>query len=411
LRRFLQALFLLWLTTLAVVLIGKYALHLPPRKWYPFFPWEDRFTDFTLNIKGFSQFGKSEFFDPAIMPFAYPAPLIIVFEGFFIVGSYSLPTYLAFCFLSFSIAATLFGCAIRRRGLGLPQTLLLTGSAVLLSYPFWFTIDRANIEVVDWLLVAAAIAAYWNKRWYLSATFIGLAVSCKIFPVVFLGLLLSARKYRATAWGLLVSVAAVLTSTWLVGPTFEIAWQGIARTMAFLKLHYMLEVDVLGAEFQHSLFGLIKLWNIPSLKDEHAVYLKLLNRYIIVCAIGGPTLFFWKIWRLPRANQILALTVASVLLPPWSADYTLIHLYIPWAVLALISVKIPEGKRVPGLVFSFVCLAYLMAPETYLQPWGIPMAGPSKAVVLLLLLIASVSYPFPEPNSEAVHEPIPAQDS
>jgi len=89
--------------------------------------------------------------------------------------------------------------------------------------------------------------------------------------------------------------------------------------------------------------------------------------------------------------------VASILLPPLSGDYTLLHLYIPWAVLALISISLKDGQIQRGLVFSFVCMAILMAPESWLFVYGIRVAGQLKAVVLLILFIVSITCPFEEP--------------
>ena len=52
------------------------------------------------------------------------------------------------------------------------------------------------------------------------------------------------------------------------------------------------------------------------------------------------------------------------------------------------------------MAFSFVCFALLMAPESYLAFHGIKFAGQVKAVVLLILFIVSISYPFPEQVAE-----------
>jgi hypothetical protein len=254
------------------------------------------------------------------------------------------------------------------------------------------------MEVVNWCLVAVGVWAYWNKKWYLAATFLGLAISFKIFPFVFLGLLLSARQFRAILWALLVSVVSTLVSIWCMGHDFLNSALGVAKGLQSYKLHYMLELRMAELGFDHSLLGIIKILNIQDSNRQHEVYLLLLNRYMMVAALLGIVVYFWKIWKLPRPNQILALTVASILAPPVSADYRLTHLYIPWAVLVLITVSMPSGKRVPGLTFCFMCLAFLMAPEGNLFLFhGVKLAGPVKAVVLLMLFIASISYPFEEP--------------
>ena len=400
LQRFLQVFLALWLMALFACWVGRDLLHWPPSNWYPLFRWEDRFTDFTVFQERFKHFHDPDFFALAGFPFTYPAPVALVYEGFYLFGSSSLNAYLCFCLIVFGVAGIFLGRAMCRRGLGVLPTVAFVGLSFLLSYPFWFLIDRGNVEIVDWLLVALGVAAYWNKKWCLAAALFGFAISFKIFPFVFLGLLFSSRKYGAILWGILVAAATTLASTWILGPTYQGASAGIAQGLQYFKMHYALEVHISEIGFDHSIFAIIKALALHHSIVHEINYLPWLNRYMIVVALAGIILFFWKIRKLPRANQILALTVASILLPPVSADYTLVHLYIPWAVLALLSMSIPDGQKVPGMAFSFVCFALLMAPESYLAFHGIKFAGQVKAVVLLILFIVSISYPFPEQVAE-----------
>jgi hypothetical protein len=120
-----------------------------------------------------------------------------------------------------------------------------------------------------------------------------------------------------------------------------------------------------------------------------------------VCAVVGVILYFLRIRTLPRANQILALAVVSILLPPVSSDYTLVYLYIPWGVLVLVSISLNNVRKVRGLVFCFVCMAFLMAPESFAVIHGIRIAGQLKAIVLLILFIVSITYPFEDPASDS----------
>jgi hypothetical protein len=267
--------------------------------------------------------------------------------------------------------------------------------------------------MVDWLFVALGVASYWNKRWYLAATFFGFAISFKIFPFVFLGLLLSSRKYRAVAWGIVIYAFTTVTSTWFMGPTYRTASAGIAKGLEFYRAQYMLQVlpDQIG--FDHSIFAIVKeltfvshnkYWQIQALYHplaQELYYRPWLIGYMAVAAAIGLILYFWRIRTLPRANQILALTLASILLPPVSADYTLVHLYIPWGVLVLISISLKDAQKVRGLVLSFVCMAFLMAPESFAVIHGIRIAGQLKAIVLLILFIVSITYPFEDPASDS----------
>jgi hypothetical protein len=412
LKRFLQVLFLLWFLTLLLGWIEKHVLYLPGGDWYPFFMRQVRFSDFTIFQNLFRYYHQATFFQSRL-PFAYPASAAIVLDGFFQFGAYSLYVFLAFCFLTFIGAGLALGRAMIHRGYGMAQTAVLIGLSMLLSYPFWFLVDRANIEMVDWLFVALGVASYWNKRWYLAATFFGFAISFKIFPFVFLGLLLSSRKYRAVAWGIVIYAFTTVTSTWFMGPTYRTASAGIAKGLEFYRAQYMLQVlpDQIG--FDHSIFAIVKeltfvshnkYWQIQALYHplaQELYYRPWLIGYMAVAAAIGLILYFWRIRTLPRANQILALTLASILLPPVSADYTLVHLYIPWGVLVLISISLKDAQKVRGLVLSFVCMAFLMAPESFAVIHGIRIAGQLKAIVLLILFIVSITYPFEDPASDS----------
>ncbi len=120
---------------------------------------------------------------------------------------------------------------------------------------------------------------------------------------------------------------------------------------------------------------------------------------MIIAASSGIILFFWKICKLPRANQILALAVASILLPPMSYDYTLTHLVYsvgrPCAARGLDTKK----NAITWIGSRFYLHGYPDAPESGLILLGVRVAGQLKAFVLLALFVISIAYPFPESES------------
>lgn len=396
LHRFLQVLICLWLFSFLAGWVEGSVFHLSAASWYPLFLRNARFTDLTIYQERFSHFHQLEFFTMPGFPFTYPAPVALAYEGLFVLGPYALDAYLCLCFGVFVGAGICLGRALHRRGMGVVQAAALLGLTLLLSYPFWFMVDRANIEIVNWLLLAFGVAAYWNKKWYLAAAFFGIAISFKIFPFVFLGLLLSARKYWAIVCGLLVCVLTTVLSTWLVGPTYRLASEGIGHGLQFFRMQYALQVHPQEIGFDHSVFAIIK-----ELRFKHSpgplYYLPWLNGYMAVAAAAGILVYFWKIRALPRANQILALTVVSVLLPPVSGDYTLLHLYIPWGVLVLVAVSLKDLQEAQGLIVSLCCMAFLMAPESYVVVHGIKLGGQLKAIALLALFVVSIAFPIEEP--------------
>lgn len=396
LKSFLKILCLLWFIALLIGWIQKDIFHATEVYWYPLYLRAAQFCDFTFFQEKFKHFHEASFFDDS---FNYPALAAYAYHFFFMFGSYALAAYLTFCAIVFIVAGIFLGRAIHLRGLGARQTALFIAVCLLLSYPLYFLMDRANIEMVCWMLVALGVTAYWHKRWYLAAAFLGAAISFKIFPFVFVGLLISSRKYLAVVWCACVSAIITCVATWQMGPTFLIAWRGLASAVAHFRMRFMLEAHSPSIGADHSIFAILKEVTYKSTRSDeaqHLFYLPMFNVYMTIAATTGILLFFWKIRHLPRPNQILSLTVASILLPPVSYDYTLVYLYIPWAVLVLLSISRYQKLEVRGLGLCFACLAFLMAPETYLVIHRVTISGQLKAIALMVLFVVSIRYPFKE---------------
>jgi hypothetical protein len=113
--------------------------------------------------------------------------------------------------------------------------------------------------------------------------------------------------------------------------------------------------------------------------------------------VSGTVFYFAKIHHLPVINQVICLCIASVLLPPVSYDYTLMHLYVPWGLLVLFAQEQWNMKNdVPGLTVAFVCFAVLMAPESEFIYHAVRFGGQIKAVTLVVLMYIAMKYPFDE---------------
>ena len=67
---------------------------------------------------------------------------------------------------------------------------------ILTSYPFMFTMERANIEGLLWILVLLGVLSFINNNFLAAGILFAIAASMKLYPAVFLLLLLSVKKYR-----------------------------------------------------------------------------------------------------------------------------------------------------------------------------------------------------------------------
>ncbi len=352
--------------------------------------------DFTLFAGKFAHFGQADFFrvDPEI-PFTYPAPVAVAYEAFFRYKAHPLALFLGFIVAAFGTAAALLARALRRCGMTWVQAAGFCGASVVLSYPLWFELKQGNIEICVWVLVALGLWAFAKGRGYSAAACFGIAGSMKIFPFVYLGLLLARRRYREIAFAGLVAAGSMAASLALVGPGIKATWRATQAGVAFFRTTYILTFRQEEIGFDHSLFGVYKQVFHHTLPGPEALGHRL-SVYMAVAAVGGVALYFLRIWRLPVTNQVLCLSVASVLLPPISFDYTLLHLYVPWAVLVLLAQSSwRRGERVAGLAGALVLMAVVFSPESEVIHHATHLGGQVKAVALMGLMGVGLVYRFP----------------
>ncbi|MFL6306717.1 MAG: glycosyltransferase family 87 protein [Candidatus Sulfotelmatobacter sp.] len=392
----------LWAILGLVVFIEKYLLRWPKPLWYPFFS-DTSYTDFTIFQPQFAAFGTPQFWQPHGFPFTYPASAALAFEAFFsIPGGSHLQYFLLFIAASAVIAAIASGVALRRRGLEFDSALLLAGIALLSSYPFMFLFDRGNIEIVNWIFVSFAITAYWCERWKLAGALLGIAISLKIFPVVLLGLFLARKKYAAMLIAVGTAVGVDVASLALLGPTIKIAHQQISHGLRFFRDLYVYEFHFWEVPFDHSLFAVVKrIASVVHLADQ--AHLAIFARwYMPIVAAGALLIYFGRIIRLPRINQIVILLTLSILLPPVSGDYTLVHLYPGWLLLSFFAIEVETGViRSRVLPACFFLLAFVFCPETYIVAGHhAHIAGSLKAVALSALVILLLVYPLEERSED-----------
>lgn len=330
-------------------------------------------------------------FDP-FHPFMYPAPVALPYVLLYGSG-HALKLYLMLIILTVFASAVFLVWLLRRRGLRWTSTLLLLTATTCLSYPMFYLMRQANIEAVVWMVLSLGLVFFFSGRRYGAAVCFGFIGAMKLYPLIFLGLLLSRRQYRAVAAGLLVAVVITVFSLWLVYPDIATSWRMIEHNLDTYRWMYMLHLRWLEQGADHSLWCLLKrLQTTMPRPDRLAPYL---TAYLAIMTCVGVALYVFRIRKLPAINQVLCLTVAMLLLPPTSYDYTLMHLYAPWALLSLVAVRAwRERVRVPGLLPAMVCFGVLMAPETEIISRGESLGGPIKAVTLLVLFGVGLRYRF-----------------
>ena len=393
LRRFLGITAGLTLLCAAVELWCGRVLHLAYPYIWPLMPPEDPFWDFSLYHERFGYFHSRAFFTFAGPGYYYPAPMAVAHRVFFSFP-YSTDVYLAFLSAAFVAGLFLVGRSLVGKGLALRSVVPFLAAVAACSYPFWFEFEQANVEWIVCVLVVAGVWMFLRGRGYSAAACFGVAASMKIYPFLYAGLLVSRRQYRQAAAAVGICAMSTIVSLWLVCPDMAVSWRGMLDGLTGFKQSYILQFEQVG--FDHSLFATFKAaWLLHSpVPLSMRTLAVMLGLYVPVIAFAGIILYFDRIRRLPIVNQVICLSVLSILLPPVSYDYTLLHLYAPWVLLVFLAVEATHA-RIAGLGGALVCFAILFAPETEFMHRQQSFGGQIKAVTLIALLAIALRRRFP----------------
>jgi hypothetical protein len=331
--------------------------------------------------------------------YSYP-PLMAAGQSVFYLFPHPLGTFLTVMVLAFVVVSVLFYRRLRRERIGVRSAAILV-VAFLLSYPIWFGFVRANSEFLVWLVLTVGLWAIVRRNSYLAAACFGVAGAMKLYPFIFFALLVSRRQYRQLLFGLAVSAAAYISALGLESGSIAFSWQN--RGVGMVALASMTYQAMMF--YDHSLFELVKLVMVfvPTVLHRHHYELPLQVAaraelyYLFTFGVMGIVVFFAWIRKAPLLNQIVALALLCVLLPPISFDYTLIELYFPCALLifaAIQQARLHQGAMLPGLRNALLLMAVVLAPETELSAHHLTVSSLIKWVTLFALFVVSLRQPF-----------------
>lgn len=393
----------LWSVALLVTAVRGIVL----RQGYPFntflFVPSVRFSDFTVYDARFAAWGQGDkFFSLPGFKFDYPAPMALGQLAFYKISPAPLMTYLAMVVLFALAGGILAAMAIPKSS----RVRFLAAAAALctavFSFPLFLLLDRANIDGLVWFATSLGIASFALRRYSSSAMLFALAASMKIFPGVLLFLLLAKKRYRDFGLALAAIVAFTWVSLWMTGPTTVRAAEGIREGLGFLRQIQILEYRTTDISFDHSLFGFVKQVCFQVLHDIPRVRALLPRVYLAyglaaIAIFGG--LYFGSIRRLPVLNQILALTTFSILLPYVSFDYTLMHLFAPFAMLMFVLATDGVDGRLRLTHKQLLCLllpfAVVFTPQSYLVFHMVGYGAQVKTLALCVMIGAAIRIPLP----------------
>jgi len=263
-------------------------------------------------------------------------------------------------------------------------TIILT---ILTSYPFMIMFDRANIEGVLFPFLLLGTISFVNHRFFMAGIFFAIAASMKYYPGVLLLILLSKGKYKEFVFSvfflLLISVIAAYGLNGGISNTYCSIYNGLSWfTDVAVLVRYNLG-------WEHTLFGLIKQIMFILGMESQINYANVAYLYKYAVAFIFFLLYITSIRKLPFLNQLFALTILSILLPFFSGDYTLIHLYIPWGLFVVFLAYHAEstGFTTKQVLNILIPCAIIFTPQSYLIIEGVGgFGGQLKTLTLIFLL-------------------------
>lgn len=309
-------------------------------------------------------------------PFAY-----IVMDGFQAIGYAGTPLAWAV------IAVTGVGGFVARQLDFLPHIdrVFATLALTLATYPFIFSFDRLNLEMVVTVLLAGFAYCVQTRRIMWAAVLVGVMAAMKGYPIVFAALFLVRGQWRAIA--VCVVVAVVLTFLGSIFYSFD-----LPHTISLLRHNLSLYnetyvVNNEGLGWGISLYGPLKLLAVDQLGITVDTLRTLIKVYEVVSVVllAGVVV---ALWRLPLKlwEQIALLTIAFDVLPTVSADYKLLHLVIPMALF------LREGGNDRRRWWYLIGFALLMIPKSYilLRDTGVSIAVVINPLIMLAMAILIV---------------------
>jgi hypothetical protein len=286
---------------------------------------------------------------------------------------------------------------MRSVGISKRTATLLPLSLMAISFPIDRLIRQGNIELVLWALTGTGVWAWFRDRNYLSAVLWGCAAATKLFPLALLFLLLPRKRWRAFIAGCATFGLATLWSLWWLGPTIREAWHGSVKNVFGYQGSRVAEWSLAELVANHSLMNLAKLAAFVTNYPMSGLSIP----YYVGGALLLTVVMATRPWKLPPANQLLAVSSFMLMFPPMSYYHALVHMYAPLIVLGWVSVCAAQAQtEIPGLLKTMVLFVPLFVPFPLLMYHrAFIFCGIVQSLVLLTLLVFALRYPFELPSA------------
>jgi len=314
---------------------------------------EDRFMDFFNNYYGWHENLGYRFEMSALSLVTFRRVLMFVF---------SLPPQPAAALVIYLSVFMAFFVFFNKKFVG------GAGHAVILSfltYPFLMAVDRGNCEMYVFLFLAAFIYNYVRGNPKTGVFFLSLAIATKPFPAVFLVLLAAEKRWRLLAQAVFwaAGIAAVSAAGLALANGFSLAHLFAAGDKKWMDAyqHNYVVLDM-GLAYGHSYFGAIKTllysWSLgPKVAGISAAMIK--PYFVFAAAVFAGAAAYVMFAEKTLWKKAAVLVCAMLCLPYVSADYRLLHLFLPLYLF------INEPEKDPHDFAYCLLFGALLVPKAY----------------------------------------------
>ncbi|MCL5261197.1 MAG: glycosyltransferase 87 family protein [Gammaproteobacteria bacterium] len=258
---------------------------------------------------------------------------------------------------------------------------------LFLSYPILFCLDRGNLENLLFVFISLFLISFQNKKYYLSAILLAIAIGMKMYPIVFIVLFVKEKKYFELVVCLVFSALLSFFALFLLRGGMLENISSYLQSLHQFKQHYVLTLE--GMRYSASIFSVIKTFLLIILEIKHKVNSESLYSYalsvlpyynvVAVTIFGLVALYIIKCEEVFWKNALLLL-LTMILLPQVSYDYKLIYLLLPFFLF----LNRQYFNKKYDLIYLFL-FALLFIPKNYFISFKIKLAISNCVNVLLML--------------------------
>jgi hypothetical protein len=212
-------------------------------------------------------------------------------------------------------------------------SLLPIFSIIFLSYPYLIEMDRLNFEGLLFVFLLLFMFFFSEKKYLISAFFLSIAVAMKAYPAILLVLFLPERKFREIAFCIGSTIILTMASLFCfhggiyANLTYLIHGSNITSNSIFDRFTSIGSNTVQRGVTLLTLFKIIyyEAGLLPGFIVDHFSIFYLILAAILGGLIALDVVFIEReLWK-----RVALLVFAMLLLPPISADYKLLHIYLP----------------------------------------------------------------------------------